>query len=810
MGFFEDLPFNADPFQREGCRVVDEGNSVLVCAPTGAGKTVVGEYAVYAALQRGVRAFYTAPIKALSNQKFTDLSERYGRDNVGLLTGDTVINRDAPILVMTTEVLRNMLYAEAREIPELGYVVMDEVHYLADRTRGAVWEEVIIHLPQHVQLVALSATISNADEFVAWLRTVRGTVELVQSDVRPVPLAHHVLVGGKILDLFDADKEFGGATLNPHVTTAIRQGITRGDRDDGDGRRGRHGHGGRGRGGRDRGRQPHQRRGRGGPRDRQSPTKVVGHSVACKELAANDMLPAIYFIFSRQGCDRAVQQCMTSGLRLTTPQQARVIRARADAACSTIPDPDLRVLGYAEWLAGLTRGVAAHHAGLLPTFKRVVEELFEEGLLKVVFATETLALGVNLPARSVFIEKMVKFDGEGHVELTAGQYTQLTGRAGRRGLDTIGHAVVMHRAGLDPKWLASLASARNYPLKSSFVPSYNMAVNLLERLGAAKAREVLQSSYAQFQADRNAVGLARSIAEERETLEGYKQAMSCHVGDFDEYMELRRMVSTAEKNAKKAPPREAEAILREAAAHRRLMKMHPCHGCKDRESHARWSDRVHHTERSIRRKMRTLEDRTGNIVSEFDRVCKVLETTRYIAPGEAPGDYDVTDDGQHLRRIYSESDLLVAECLRREVWMHLGPEELAGVVSTLVYSPRGDTESLLPLTTADGVRSAWFEMTAVLADIHAVEKQHKVSPTKAPDAGALSLMLAWAHGATLEAVLTDADVTAGDFVRLARQTVDVLDQIRVAADGETVGDIAEAAVLAVHRGVVATASTAEG
>jgi ATP-dependent RNA helicase HelY len=528
--FRELYDFGFDPFQVAACTALTKGDGVLVAAPTGSGKTVVGEYAVHLALSQGKKCFYTTPIKALSNQKYNDLVRRYDTGQVGLLTGDNVINGDAPVVVMTTEVLRNMLYAGSPALRDLGYVVLDEVHYLADRSRGAVWEEVIIHLPESVRVVALSATVSNAEEFGDWLAQVRGGTEVIVDEHRPVPLWQHMLAGRRLYDLFtDDDHRRVNAEL---VRLAQRESI----------------------------RQPAGRPGRGGghrPRRNAPPYRPE----IIDRLDGAGLLPAITFIFSRAGCDAAVQQCLAAGLRLTTPDEARVIEETASRRTGDIPDEDLAVLGYHDWVLALRRGIASHHAGMLPVFKEVVEELFTAGLVRAVFATETLALGINMPARTVVLEKLDKWNGEGHVALTPGEYTQLTGRAGRRGIDVEGHAVVLWQPGMDPDSVAGLASTRTYPLNSSFRPSYNMAVNLTARVGRVRASTLLESSFAQFQADRGVVGLARRLRRLREQADGQARQVSCDRGDFMEYAEMRRRLSDSERGATKgrASAQRAEA-----------------------------------------------------------------------------------------------------------------------------------------------------------------------------------------------------------------------------------------------------------
>src|SRR4051812_17091082 len=546
--------FPLDDFQLRACREIEEGRGVLVAAPTGSGKTVVGEFAIHLARATGRKCFYTTPIKALSNQKYNDLVARYGPDEVGLLTGDNVVNGEAPVVVMTTEVLRNMLYAGSRTLLGLGYVVMDEVHYLADRSRGAVWEEVMIHLPESVTVVSLSATVSNAEEFGEWLETVRGETTTIVEERRPVPLYQHVMVGKRLLDLFassDVDAASGfvneGAPVNGELMKVARDdwASTRLMRDRRSPRKGKPG-------------SSKNPRNVGNGRRVWIPSRVD----VVERLDREGLLPAIVFIFSRVGCDAAVQQCLNAGVRLTSPEERDTVFEYVEAACRDLPEEDLQVLGYHDFVDGLTRGIAAHHAGMLPAFKHVVEELFVRGLCKVVFATETLALGINMPARTVVIEKLTKWNGETHADITPGEYTQLTGRAGRRGLDVEGHGVVLWQPGMNPRELAGLASTRTYPLRSSFRPSYNMAVNLVHQFGRSRSRELLEQSFAQFQADKAVVGLARQLRKSEEALAGYREAAACELGDFMEYADLRRQISELEKNASRSrrADRREEAI----------------------------------------------------------------------------------------------------------------------------------------------------------------------------------------------------------------------------------------------------------
>jgi ATP-dependent RNA helicase HelY len=917
--FRELYDFALDPFQVDACRALEAGYGVLVAAPTGSGKTVVGEFAVHLALAEGQKCFYTTPIKALSNQKYADLVSRYGAGKVGLLTGDNTINGEAPVVVMTTEVLRNMLYAGSPTLAGLAYVVMDEVHYLADVFRGAVWEEVIIHLPDVVRLVALSATVSNAEEFGEWLQEVRGDTTVIVDEHRPVPLWQHMFVGPRLYDMFvsgPADGAVGegeaapSTRVNPQLLRVVgdeARRLTGRSRPGADRDRGR----GHGRG----------RRGGGGPVQgyrRVGRFRVPGRPEVIERLDTAGLLPAITFIFSRAGCDAAVLQCLSAGLRLTTDVEAAQVREHVRVRTAALPSDDLVALGYAEWLTGLERGLAAHHAGMLPTFKEIVEELFVRGLVKAVFATETLALGINMPARSVVIERLVKWNGETHADLTPGEYTQLTGRAGRRGIDVEGHAVVLWQPGVDPERVAGLASTRTYPLNSSFRPSYNMAVNLVGQVGRERARGLLEASFAQFQADRAVVGLVTRVRRNEEALAGYEAAATCDQGDIMEYARLRREVGDREKELAKerssarraaavrslerlrpgdvievptgrragvavvldpglarrsdgpaplvltagrqvkrlsvsdfsAPVDPVERIripqwfssrspkhrrdlastLRtkfaeknlgrsarpgaaaggtgdqsgidaEVARLRRRVREHPCHRCPDREEHARWAERFLQLERETAGLRRRVDSRSQVIARTFDRVCAVLEQLGYL-----DGDM-VTDEGRRLGRIYSELDLLTAECLRAGVWAELAPAELAACVSTLVYESRQADESRAPRTPPGATRRALDEMEGLWGELHVIERDNRLSFLREPDAGFAWAAYRWAKGDRLDAVLDDTGLAAGDFVRWVRQVLDLLGQLHDAAPEDSpVRRSAPAAMDALRRGVVAYTS----
>ncbi len=787
--FRTDLRFDLDPFQFAACDALDQGRSVLVAAPTGAGKTVVAEFAIWLAMrQPTAKVFYTTPMKALSNQKYSELVQAYGESEVGLLTGDTNVNPRARVVVMTTEVLRNMIYADSDLLDDLAWVVLDEVHYLADRFRGAVWEEVILHLPTEVRLVSLSATVSNAEEFGDWLQTVRGDTDVIVSEDRPVPLEQHVLVGNKMVDLFDSSGAAATNRVNPELLRLVG-GASRSERNGG-------GHRGR--------------RGRGGYPERRGPrTEKMYREQISRMLDERMLLPAIFFVFSRNGCDQGVRQVVRSGLSLTTAQERNEIRETAEYHCRTLLDEDLAVLGYWEWLEGLERGVAAHHAGLLPAFKEVVEDLFQRKLLKVVFATETLALGVNMPARTVVLEKLEKFNGEARVPITPGEYTQLTGRAGRRGIDVEGHSVIQWTDGLDPQAVASLASRRTYPLNSSFKPTYNMAVNLIEQFGRQRTREVLETSFAQFQADRSVVDLARKVRSQQESLDGYRQAMECHLGDFTEYAALRRELSDLERTnvpggreASHGARAERQAAITDV---RRRLQRHPCHACPDREAHARWAERWYKLKRSNDKLVQQIRSRTGAVATTFDRVTDVLLQLGYLV-SSGDGEATVAAGGRRLQRIYGERDLLVAECLEAGVWKDLTPAQLAAMAATIVYQPRREdapgTEHALP---RGAFRPALDETLTIWSRLDDIERDARLAGSQPPTPAMSVGMFRWASGSALDDVLRTLDMPAGDFVRWSKQVIDLLDQLRNAGDDD-LAQTARRATDAVRRGIVAYAA----
>jgi len=854
----ESYGFDLDGFQRQAAEALQAGRSVLVSAPTGSGKTVVADLAVADALDRGLRAFYTTPIKALSNQKFGDLRHRYGVGQVGLLTGDNTIDGDARVVVMTTEVLRNMIYA-GKPLDDLAVVVLDEVHYLQDNFRGPVWEEVIVHLPEHVQLVCLSATVSNAHDIGDWLSTVRGPTDVIVETTRPVELANTYLVGDKTSDRLHLLDTLVDGRPNPE-----------GERFDVDTRvPGRRGKGGRGRGGRPR-----------------SPWYTPNRLDVLDVLEDDDLLPAIVFIFSRAACDDAVKGCLDAGVRFTTAEERERIRRIAEDHLTSLTDTDLDALDADRWLAGLEAGVAAHHAGHVPPFKEAVEACFLEGLVKVVFATETLALGINMPARAVVIERMTKFNGERRELLTPAEYTQLTGRAGRRGIDDHGTAVVLWSPFISFGQVAGLAASRSFVLRSAFRPTYNMAVNLIRRHDRDEARRLLNQSLAQYQADKAVVVLERRLDKRRQNLRNVQAEATCELGDVAEYHEL--VGSTAPRRVRRAqleqalaslapgdvigledgprvavlsvafrkgsvrvkaitehqdvevvgmadfddPPRTLARIdlpvpylpddhdfraqvaarlarVRVPARTRPVVEVpavdHPVAACPDAEAHLRAHDRAVRLQGEVDELSRRIRRQTSTLSLQFDRVLEVLEELRYVEG------WSLTERGRLLAGVYHEADLVVAEAIADGCFDGLDAPELAAVASVLVYEHRSPGPPPAPRYPSHRVRDRAVEIDGIVRRVQELEEEAGLPGTRGTDHGFCAVAHEWCAGEGLGDLLeeTQLELTGGDFVRTVRQLIDLVRQIAQLAPDDTTRATARRAVGALERGVVSASASVE-
>jgi ATP-dependent RNA helicase HelY len=861
--------FELDDFQRKAVAALDADESVLVAAPTGSGKTVVAEHAVARALAEGGKAFYTTPIKALSNQKYHDLVERHGAENVGLLTGDNAVNGDAPIVVMTTEVLRNMIYAASPSLRGLRFVVLDEVHYLQDAYRGPVWEEVIIHLPRDVRLVCLSATVSNAEELADWIGTVRGPTTVVIEEKRPVELRNLYLVGDRDARTLHLLPTLVDGRPNPEAAkldaSAVR-GAPRG-------------------------------RGRERPSGKRlyTPRRVE----VAERLSDEGMLPALYFIFSRNACDDAVSQCIDAGLRMTSAEERRAIRAIADARTASLSQADLDVLGYDRWIAGMEAGIAAHHAGMVPPFKEAVEEAFSAGLVKLVFATETLALGINMPARAVVIEKLSKFTGERHTFLTAGEYTQLTGRAGRRGIDEVGDAIVLWSPFVTFEQVAELASARSFAIRSSFRPTYNMAANLVQRYPADTAHHLLNLSFAQYQADREIVRVERRIERvDRRIAEAHKQ-LECERGDALELVALTRRLNearsaqpsqrrvvddalgrlrpgdviqvpggrggpgvvlsnsrrhgtpqvrvvTSAKNRHTLGPedfREPPARVGRVELPTPYAPNSPAYqkqvasvlarariGDGDGDGDGRRADpAVDELERAVtehpvfscpdwpnhrraavqlERAEREKADLLRQVRGRSSSIARQFDRVLQVLEnwGHLDG-WRLTAAGERLGRIYHETDLLLAEALTQGLFDGLDRASLAGLVSVFTHERRGPGEGPVPWFPSPEVRTRWAQVEALHGRLVDDESAAGLPPTRPLDPGFVALAHAWAAGEDLDMVLEDEELSGGDFVRNVKQLIDLLRQLGDVAPVPATASAARSAADALFRGVVSASST---
>ena len=847
--------FAPDPFQVQAFDALDAGESVLVAAPTGSGKTVIAEYGLEMAVEAGKRGFYTAPIKALSNQKYHDLCAHYGNDRVGLLTGDNAINVDASLLVMTTEVLRNMIYARSPALDDLGVVVLDEVHFLQDEYRGPVWEEVIIHLDPEVRLVALSATVSNAEEIADWLTTVRGPTRAVVEGRRPVELHNMYAYGDKANDEIVLVETLVNGAPNPKVLR-LEEGELRSQRNRG-GRRGR---------------------------SRMFPPSRLD---IVDVLRDNDLLPAIYFIFSRNQCDESASACHKAGIRLTSQVERDEIRDIVDTRVEGLSDDDLAALGFSSFAAQVESGIAAHHAGMVPTFKEIVEALFVRGLVKVVFATETLAVGINMPARAVVIDKMSKFTGEHHQTLKASEYTQLTGRAGRRGIDTLGHAIVVWNPYVSFDQVAAVATSRTFRLGSAFRTTYNMAVNLVRTHSPEETRHLLNLSLAQYQASKGVVEVQARITKrqkerdrlraqsrsdfgnieeyrrlfvrdpgERDRTEIEMSLMALRAGDvawFDDNLGLVLSTSVRAKGVKVKVlfgnrslraltadelvrsvrtatrlPIDGSAVtghkgqiidqsdprtLRELA--HRLVRLkidkppaapaaarttHPCAQDPDLKFKLNALKSADRIDREIAQ-LEARVDKAAEVVSQrFDDVIGLLERWEYVA------DWRLTERGRLLSRVFHESDLLVAETIATKLLDGLDPTSLAALCSAFVYEHRSAEPPPEPSFPSTQLRSRFRQIQQLSVRLQREESAAGLTPHRAPDAGYVQTVAKWAGGAEL-ADLLDDDTTPGDFVRTMKQLIDLLRQVAQHAPDEITRSMADSAVQRVLRGVVLSAST---
>lgn len=734
--------FKLDDYQLEAIGHLDEGKSVVVCAPTGSGKTVIAEYAAECALRSNKRCYYTTPLKALSNQKFYDLKVRYGEEKVGLLTGDISINRDASIVVMTTEVFRNMLYGTilgevSKNLRNVSCVILDECHYMNDAERGTVWEESIIYAPHDVQLIALSATIANAEELTTWIDAVHGPTSLVLSTFRPVPLRFHYFGDCRIYPL-----------LNPGngVNTLLK-----------------------GRFGKSK---------RFGPVKKRLVTALSpGAGDVLAVLSSRSMLPAIYFLFSRRGCEEAMQRA--SGIPLVSHEEEKELRERISQFVAESPS-----LAHHPYLPYLYEGMSVHHAGLLPSWKAMVEKLFQRGLLKVVFATETLAAGINMPARTTVISSLTKRDDEGHRYLSASEFLQMSGRAGRRGMDEVGHVVVLHHPFESVEDGAKLAVAPADPLQSQFTPSYGMVLNLLQRHTVEQARELIERSFGQFVLNQRLQPLfddQELSARELERLS--KPLCPGEIGDLPLYAKKLDAVHSANKQMKQIEKglrgghgkRDSGADEAIAALKNQMKQMlaeayaMPCHGCPVQKPCSKQTERVKHLETRQRDATKRIEREKTRYWRTFTALADILRLQGYLQ-GNTP-----TKRGETAAAIRGTNELFLCEVVLSGRLNDLQPAEFAAVMTTIVSEEErgGEVTRVRVSPTVDMVVD---DVGKIARQIGRMQRDFDIEiPIEySPVLAGLTQM--WAEGATWEVMRQLSYCDEGDVVRSLRRTVDLCRQ----------------------------------
>ena len=731
-----EFPFELDDFQKEACEIIDNGESVVVCAPTGAGKTVIAQHAINNALKQGCRIFYTTPLKALSNQKFYDFCEQYGADKVGLLTGDTSINRGAQIVIMTTEVFRNMLYgtnfgAVADNLKDVRYVVLDEVHYMNDEQRGTVWEESIIYCPTNIQIIALSATVANCDELTNWINTVHSKTKLVNTDFRPVPLRFFYFDSSqpyKLLPLLTPDGK-----LNNKIKPE----------------------------------KPQWARGK----DKRKKTYV---KQIIQNLADNDMLPAIYFTFSRKKCDEQMEKC--SGLGLNTKKEQEEIKAFIEEFIAE--NPHLYGNKHIEYLI---QGVASHHAGLLPAWKNLVEKLFQKGLIKVVFATETLAAGINMPARSTVISSTSKRTDSGHRMLTANEFLQMSGRAGRRGMDEVGYVTVVGTPFQTPEEVAELVLSDSNPLESKFSPSYSMVLNLLQRFNLEESKELILKSFGYYSSDYRLKPILFQLEQYDKEIE--ERSFICpnklsddKMLDYDKlrflYVQNRQTYKKIVKQEKsKHRPLSPEVVEFGKRNKEELHKLQTfaCDTCKLYKKHSKNLEVLKRIDSKKKKLLKEIEKQKDIYWNKFIAHRAVLKEYGYIQ-----NDYP-TEKGKTTSQIRSENELYLAEIIFSGVLENLTPSQLAGVICALTTEELRIEIPYIPFS--EPVRKTLNQIRNIKRKLEKVQSKYDIEAPLYINPYFSSLIELWVEGAEWETVSEQIEIGEGDIVRAFKRVVDVLRQL---------------------------------
>lgn len=737
------FPFELDEFQKEACEHINKGKSVVVCAPTGAGKTVIAEHAIHKAIENGHRVFYTTPLKALSNQKYGDFSSKYGINNVGLLTGDTSINRDAQIVVMTTEVFRNMLYGTnfgsiTDNMKNVKYVVLDEVHYMNDEQRGTVWEESIIYCPTNIQIVALSATVANADKLTDWINTVHSRTELINTDFRPVPLRFYYFDSSQpstVLPLLTPSGQLN-SKIRPEKRQFYRQG--------------------------------------------KLPQRSVVKDVV-RALHEKDMLPAIYFTFSRKKCDEQMEKC--ANLVLVTPNEKKQIKKIVDEYLE-----ENMYLYNNKHMEYILNGVASHHAGLLPGWKVLVEKLFQQGLIKVVFATETLAAGINMPARSTVISSISKRTDTGHRTLTPSEFLQMSGRAGRRGMDEIGYVTIVGTQFQSPEEVADLVLSEANPLESRFAPRYSMVLNLLQRFTLEESKELILKSFGYFSANSRLAPMIKQYEDNQKIIDNLSEFVCHHkltnkdLLDYNKvreiYVENRRIFKTIQKQEKhKKRTLSPEAIDFGRKTKELLNKMHsyPCDTCKLFRKHAKEIEVLERYNIKQKKLAKDIEREKDIFWNNFLAHRQVLIDFGYLKD-----DYP-TDKGVMTAQIRSENELFIAEIILSQVLEGLTPAELASVVCAITTEDlRAEVYPQIPISPA--VRKTLNQIKNIKRNIEKSQKDNNIETPMYINSYYSALIELWVNGADWETITGQAEMGEGDIVRTFKRSVDVLRQFCVISD----------------------------
>jgi ATP-dependent RNA helicase HelY len=765
--FQSGMPFPLDPFQVEAIHKLGTHHGVLVSAPTSSGKTVVADYAIFECLQRGLKAIYTTPLKALSNQKFRDLKQKYGEGYVGLVTGEHTINDQAPVVVMTTEILRNLIYEDPERLREVRYVILDEVHYIDEFPRGAVWEEVMIQAPPHIHFVGLSATISNYQQVADWMASHRGEMGVVAITQRPTELRLWLAMENTLFPLFDERGQVMRSTWNR------AQEEVASDR-----------------------RFPRHRN-----LDSNNMTRVI------EELVRQEMVPAIYFIFSRRGCEQALQRCAMRHLDLTSREEKKRIDDMVARKMAEVTEPDERKL-YQGLLNGemLTHGVAVHHAGLLPFIKELVEELFQAGLIKVVFATETLALGIHMPARAVVISSFTKFDGRGFPALTSGQLTQLMGRAGRRGIDAVGHGVILKDPEVDIGVIYEGAMGEDMVVESKFAPTYNMALNLLRNRDLAEAESLMERSFGQFQRREAAELRRRELENLRERLEDVESMPlknadkeRCERADVEQYFrdeaELRH-VRNRMRRARRAhwkgtgtevmSDADFEKLRNRAAEVQKRHEKSPVRRCPNLRAHRLREGELLELRDEIRRTSEEIDGAMHEFRDHLHSLVQILEEAGFLY------DRRPSEKGLLASRVYGENSLLISEAIHDGWFEGLEPAELCAALISVVADDRGGNRRRTYGAPQQQRRGPTPAASTVLRQLRTLyfrfqelEQAYGEDTLRAPSRDYIEFAYRWARGDALDSIPMPEGVDFGDAIKAIRSMYSTLRQMEWAIPEES-------------------------